>query len=141
MAVADPSALNDSLRRLHRSAIVSLALCAVGIGIVVIASDAPAPEADPGRYSLPALALAALAILTRRSAVGPRSSLRAFVYGSVVSMLGAVGLGLLGLFVTLRDQQATLGLLYALAGALLVLRPPPVLRPPADEESDGEARS
>lgn len=128
MAGIDPSALNDSLRRLHRSAIVSLALCAIGIGIASIAGTSPPPDTTTARYSPLALALAAVAILLRRSSTGPRRSLRTFVYGSVVSLLGAVGLGLLGLFVALRESQLSMGLLYTLAGALLALRPPPTLR-------------
>jgi hypothetical protein len=79
-------------------------------------------------YSLVALALAGLAILLRRSASVPRRSLRAFVYGTALSLLGAVGLGLLGLFVAVRESQFTVGLLYTLAGALLALRPPPTIQ-------------
>ncbi|MGH0032115.1 MAG: hypothetical protein ACQGVC_20180 [Myxococcota bacterium] len=122
----DPAALNDSLRRLHRSAVVSLAVCAAGIGVAYLAGATGQDPAGtlPRAYSFTALALAAVAILLRRSSAGPRRSLRAFVYGSVVSLLGAVGLGLLGLFVALREAQTSVGLLYTLAGALLVLRPP-----------------
>jgi hypothetical protein len=122
----DPDALNDSLRRLHRSAIVSLAICAVGIGVVALASRPQPPAESTDIFSLVALALAAVAILLRRSLVAPRS-LRAFVYGSVISMLGAVGLGLLGLYVALHQSQALVGLLYTLAGVLLLLRPPATL--------------
>lgn len=128
MAEPDPHALNESLRRLHRSALVSLALCALAIGIAAFVSGEPAPSEEiEGPYSLAALALAAVAILLRRSSAAPRRSLRAFVYGSVLSLLGAVGLGVLGLFVALHESLTTIGLLYTLAGALLALRPPATL--------------
>lgn len=126
MADLDPQVLNDSLRRLHRSAIVSLAICAVGIGVLTLASDSPPPAEAADTWSIAALALAGTSILLRRSLVAPRS-LRAFVYGSVISILGAVGLGLLGLYVALRESQMIVGLLYTLAGVLLLLRPPATL--------------
>lgn len=128
MPSPDASAWNDSLRRLHRSAVVSLALCALGIGMMTFTTTPPADEVT-STYSLAALALAGLAIVLRPAVTSTRS-LRSFVYGSVVSMLGAVGLGLLGLLVALRESQTSVGLLYALAGTLLVLRPPPTIGDP-----------
>jgi hypothetical protein len=120
--------VNAALRRLHRSAIASLALCAVGIGIVILAGPRPEPEGEAGRwYSWIAFALAAVAIVTRRSVGGRARSLRAYVYGALASMVAAAGLGLLGMFVALRESETTIGLLYVLAGALLVLRPPALL--------------
>ena len=123
----DPAPVNDALRRLHRSAIASLFLCAVGIGLAAFFSaGAPDDEVRP-LYSWLALALAATAILTRRSGSRPEGSLRGFVYGSLLSMVAAAGLGLLGLYVAVREAQTTVGLLYTLAGALLVLRAPALL--------------
>ena len=127
MPEVDSRSLNDSLRRLHRSAIASLAVCALGIGVVAFAYDVKPPDDVSGSYSVAALALAAIAILLRRSGMALQHSLRSFVYGSVISMLSAVGLGLLGLYVALRESQTSVGLLYTLAGVLLVLRPPPTL--------------
>ena len=51
---------------------------------------------------------------------------RVFVYASVASLLCAGGLGLLGVAAG-ADGQTSTGLLYALAGALLSLRPPPTI--------------
>lgn len=120
----DPTPLNDALRRLHRSAIASLALCAVGIGFVSFSSGEPPRDAVGSFYSWIALFLAGTAILTRRTSASPKRSLRGHVYGSLVSLMAAVGLGVLGLVVALREGQASVGLLYTLAGTLLVLRRP-----------------
>ena len=124
----DPSPVDDALRRLRRSAIASLALCAVGIGIATFTAAAPRSGDVGGMYSWVALALAGTAILTRRSGFAASRSLRGLVYGSLVSMVAAAGLGILGLAVALREAQTTVGLLYTLAGALLVLRPPAPVR-------------
>jgi len=123
----DPTPVNAALRRLHRSTIASLFLCAVGIGIATLSREsAPAGEIE-GAYSWVALVLAATAILTRRTGIAPRTSLRSFIYASLASLVAAAGLGMLGLLVALKESQNTVGLLYTLAGALLVLRPPAML--------------
>jgi hypothetical protein len=51
-------------------------------------------------------------------------------------MLCSVGLGVLGIVVALRMQEFGVGLLYALAGALLLLRPPPRLVQAPSDGSD-----
>jgi len=129
----DPTPLNDALRRAHRSALASVAICALAIGAMMLASDASLDHVVDRRYSFVALGLAAASMLARRS-VGPRArNLRSFVYASLASMLCAVGLGVLALVVALRTQEFGTSLLYALAGALLLLRPPPRLTPaPSD---------
>jgi hypothetical protein len=135
-AAPDPTPVNEALRRLHRSAIVSLALCAAGIGIVSLAGPGPAPDGEVGRiYSWLALTLAAIAILTRRTGAGRARSVRRFVYAALASMVAAAGLGILGMLVALREAQNTVGLLYVLAGALLVLRPPAPLAASAPGDS------
>lgn len=134
----DPAPVNDALRKMHRSALVSVAVCAVVTGALGL-SGSEAQEEDVTRlYSFGALALAAVAILARRSVAGRTPQLRRFVYASVLSMLACVGLGLLGFAVAYREGQVAVGLLYVLAGALLLLRPPPRLvlgtRPDAEAE-------
>jgi len=136
----DPSPLNAALRRAHRSALVSVAVCALAIGAMMFAADAEVEaEGEVDRiYSFTALALAAISILARR-AVGTRKQLRAYIYASLASMLGAVGLGVLGIVVAVGTEEFSVALLYALAGALLLLRPPPQLAPaePTGAESSG----
>ncbi len=53
----DPTTLDQALRRLHRSAIVSLALCATGIGIAAFAGPEADAEGSGRTYSWVALAL------------------------------------------------------------------------------------
>lgn len=129
----DPSPLNDALRRAHRSALVSVAICAVAIGVLMFASESPSDGEVERAYSIAALGLAALSMLSRRSVSARASNLRGFVYASLASILAAVGLGVLGIVVAARTDEFSTGLLYALAGALLLLRPPPRLAPAATD--------
>lgn len=120
---ADPGSLDASLRSLRRSALVALALFALGIGLLALRAGAePGAEVDR-RVALAALALAGASILLRRS-LRARASARSFVIRQVASVLCAVGLGLLGALLAMREGQWQVGLLYNLAGALLLLRPP-----------------
>lgn len=132
--VPDPAPVNTALRRLHRSTIASLFLCAIGIGITSFTREGPPRDEVGGMYSWVALALAATAILTRRSGAAASGSLRGFIFASLVSMMAAAGLGLLGMLVAMVESQHSIGLLYTLAGALLVLRPPILLK---DSEGTG----
>lgn len=131
----DPTVLNEALRRLHRSAILSLALCATGIGIAAFTGPEASAEGGDRSYSWLALTFAVTAILTRRTAPLRAGSLRWLLYGALVSMLAAVSLGVLGAVVALYESQTQVGLLYTLAGALLVLRPPATLSGNASTES------
>ena len=115
---------------------MSVAVCAAAIGVLMFASDAPSEGEVESIYSVSALGLAAGSMLARRS-VGPRShQLRVFVYATLASMLCAVGLGALGIVVALRTDEFSVGLLYALAGALLLLRPPATLTQAPSNGSD-----
>jgi hypothetical protein len=134
MAAFDPTPLNDALRRLHRASIVSLGLCGIAVGIVALAQGAG--DFDPGASRWVAIALAAVAILARRS-IGPGGRLRVFLYTTVASLVACVGLGVLGVFLATRGQPAV-GALYALAAAILLLRPPPKLTKPKPRV-EGEA--
>ena len=114
----------------------NVAVCAAAIGALMFASDAPSEGEVENIYSMSALGLAAVSMLARRS-VGPRShQLRVFVYATLASMLSAVGLGALGIVVALRTDEFSVGLLYALAGALLLLRPPAMLTQAPSNGSD-----
>ena len=124
MEAAPPESAGDEplLRRVHIAVLAVLACAALTIASLGTQSEEAATE--PPLYSLAAVGLAALAILSRGARVGfaprlPRARRRA-----VISLLCAGTLGMLGLAVGTVEEQQQTGLLYALAGALLALRPP-----------------
>jgi hypothetical protein len=118
-----PDSLDASLRTLRRSALLALAVCALGIGLLALRSSVPQDTSVDRRITLTALVLAAASILTRRSIRAPASA-GVFFGTQVASVLCAVGLGLLGGLVAVRTGQWQVGLLYNLAAALLLVRPP-----------------
>ncbi len=117
----DPSGLDASLRRLRYSALIALAVCMVGIGLHAMRNEASGSELDRVFVWI-ALCLAAGSILMRRSAAS--GAPRAFVFLTIGSLLAAVALGLLGAWLAVRFDQIQPGILYNLAAALLLLRPP-----------------
>lgn len=119
----DPDALSATLQRLRRSALIAVALFALGIGLFAFASGSELSAEVDRRITFSALALAGASILTRRSLPRPGSS-RSFVAMQVASVLCAVGLGLLGALLAVRAGQWQVGALYNVAAALLLLRPP-----------------
>lgn len=124
MEGAPPEATGDEplLRRVHMAVLALIAGAA--LAIAALGSQSPEAATEPPFYSLAAIALAALAILSRGALVGPAPRLPRATRRAVLSLLCAGSLGMLGLAVgTIEEQQQT-GLLYALAGALLALRPP-----------------
>jgi hypothetical protein len=118
----DPSALETSLRSLRRSALLSVAVIALGIAVIGVRSHVDQGLGVDRPVTFGALALASVSVLARRS-FGGAVSARAFVTRHVASVLAAVGLGLLGGFVALREGQWQIGLLYEVAAALLLFRP------------------
>jgi len=121
----DPTPVNRALQRVHYGVLVTLAICALVIAVDGRVHEAPPPPPDEsGNHPGVALALAAVAILARRS-VRPWRPDRRFVYTTLASLVCVAGLGLLGVYVGLVRDHTTAGLLYTLAGTLLGLRPPP----------------
>lgn len=123
---------------MHRGVQGILLICAL-----VIASGGLPDSATPDRidrvYSLAALALAAGAILLRRSAVYRGGDPRLALGRSLGSLILSAGLGLLGVVVALREGAGSIGLLYTLAGGFLSLRPPVRIAAPAGSEPGSEA--
>ena len=112
-----------SLRSLRRSALLAIAMFAVGVGWIALrAGDEPPTEVDR-RITYVALALAGVSILTRRTLPGSASP-KAFVATQITSVLCSVGLGLLGAVLAVRYGQWQVGLLYNVAAALLLFRVP-----------------
>lgn len=134
MTSPDPTPLNDALQRLRNASGASLLLCGLAIGAIAWTRESEVVF-DAGRSRYIAMGLAAVAILARRRPELARRGLRPFLYASVGSLMACVGLGLLGIVVALQGQT-TVGGLYTLAGAILLLRPMPRFAgPPPDEES------
>jgi len=121
VSATGPDDLIASLRRPRHAALLVLAACALATGVLALSE----PETGPvdRRYTVAALALAAASIFTRRSVPGTDPA--RLVTLQRVSCTAAALLGLLGLALAVRDQQASVGLLYCVAGALLLLRPAP----------------
>jgi hypothetical protein len=127
---SDATDLIAALRRPRLAALGVLGVCALVTGALSLA------EGDTGpvdrRYTMLALALGAVSIFARRTVPGGESASR-LIRLQQLSCAAAAGLGGLGLALALRDGQASVGLLYCVAGALLLLRPAPrrvVPRPP-----------
>jgi hypothetical protein len=127
------AALDRALRGVHRSVLVTLAVCAG----VIAASAEPVPAAGaadvPRGFAHAATALAAVAILTRRRRAAGANP-RGHVALSLASLLSACGVGIVGVAAALAGTPRTTALVYALAGAIFALRPPQPIaaRPPAE---------
>ncbi len=123
----DPNELVDALRRFRLAALAVLAVCAIGAGYLTLSEGETGPV--DRRYTLTALVLAGISILCRRSVPGSQSPAR-LVALQRASCGAAAFLGLLGLMLAIRQGEASVGLLYCVAGALLLLRPAPRLLAP-----------
>ena len=86
----------------------------------------PPPGPFPG-YSLAALLVAGVSIFARREPRRPILDVRPILRRTLVGLTFAGLLGPLGVLISLREGAQTTGLLYALAGAFLSLRPPPTV--------------
>lgn len=121
VSAPDPNALVAALRRPRHVALLVLAVCALATGALSLSG--PRTGSVDRRYTLAALALAAASIFTRRSV--PGADPVRLVALQRASCSAAALLGLLGLALAVREQQPSVGLLYCVAGALLLLRPAP----------------
>ena len=131
---ASELALNRALLRVHRSALVTLAVCA---GVIALSAAPETPTISEGTrrsFTYVAVALATASILTRRRPTAPIASPRAHVILSLASLLCACGLGIAGVAFAVAGGPRTTALVYALTGAIFALRPPKPIasRPPAD---------
>jgi uncharacterized membrane protein len=121
VSAPDPNALVAALRRPRHVALLVLAVCALATGVLTLSEPMTGPVDQ--RYTLAALALAAASIFTRRSVPGADPA--RLVALQRASCAAAALLGPLGLALAVREHQASVGLLYCVAGALLLLRPAP----------------
>ena len=120
-----------TLRTAHRASLAALAVCAL-----VIAAGAGESQVDvPGRsYTVAALALAALSIGGRLIANAPKTASHTSVRLLLASLALAVGIGVVGLLVSLEEGLWKTGLFYTLAGGMLAMRPPTAVARPASED-------
>jgi hypothetical protein len=132
---ATARALNRTLRGVHRGVLVALAVCA---GAIAVSAEPETTGISAGAergFTYAAVGLAVASILTRpRRPTASIANPRAHVALSLVSLLCAGGLGIVGVAFALAGGPRTTALVYALAGAIFSLRPPKPIadRPPAD---------
>jgi hypothetical protein len=121
---ASPAPLQRALRRSHQSVLLTLAVCAAVIALGGEAPDAgeTAPGADGFTYA--ATALAVVSILARRRQPARADGVRAHVALSLLSLVAAGGVGLVGVVASTAGTPRNAALVYVLAGALFALRPP-----------------
>lgn len=117
----DVAAQNSALRRVHRSVLATLVLCAI---VVWTAGDPDASGEADRRFTWVAFGLAAASILVRRAVapglLGPRP--RKLL---LASLLLAGSIGGVGVVLAAGGGPRSIGLLYVLGAAILALRPPP----------------
>lgn len=122
------SGLNASLRRAHRSALVTLALCAVFCAL----QQWPQEEPPPDRHTtVVAVALALSTIVLRRFSTSPVMGARPRVGVLMASYGAAVALGLTGAYAASMLSAVQTGLVFCVAAAIFCLRPPPLILPPS----------
>lgn len=116
--------LTQALRRVHRSVLATIAVCALVIATAADpADDAGLGGADRG-FTLAALVLGIGSILARRQAEAPALSPRLRVPLALAGMLLAGAIGIVGVVLALTQDEREAALLYALGAAILALRRP-----------------
>ena len=134
---AEPSdaaraALDNALQRTHRAVLLLLGACAVTIVFV-----APPDEAGndsgvvPEGYTLAAIGLSLGVVVARRLATSPVMQLRTRARLTIASLTLAGLLGLLATTLAFATGITTAALVFTLAAALFILRPPTLPRPAA----------
>ena len=113
--------LNRAIQRVHRSVLITLAGCAI---VVWLNTAADASETTPRVYAWAATALGGIAILARPFRGAPIKNPKLVVARIVISLLGAAGVGLVGVVAAVTGGPRTTALAYVLAGAIFALRPP-----------------
>jgi hypothetical protein len=121
--------LTQALRRVHRSVLGTIVVCAI---VIASAAD-PADDAGLGgadrRFTLAALALGIASILARRQAEAVGLSPRLRLWLAVAGMLLAGAIAVVGVALAVTQDEREAALLYALAAAILALRRPAPVMP------------
>lgn len=125
------AALDAALRRLHRIVLLLLAACAL---TTLFLAPAAAKGADaaavPPNYTLAAVGLGLGVVVARRLATSPVMQLRTRARLSIFSLVFAGLLGLLATMLGLQHGATQPALVFTLAGAVFILRPPALPPPP-----------
>lgn len=120
--------LDRALRRLHWSALATLAACVL-VALLQPGGDEPAPDRTLATVGV---ALAVATILARMFASSPVMRPRPRFVLVLAHLLCALALGLLGAYLAVALDEKRVGLGFALGGGILCLRPPPRLAPDGD---------
>jgi len=112
---------------LHRCVLGLLVACAL---VVALAAESGDEQAIPPRnYTLIAVGLALGVVSTRRLSTSPVISARARARLSILSLTLAGALGLVAAMLGAQHGAKQSALVFTLAAALFVLRPPALARP------------
>ena len=132
------AALNRSLQRLHRCVLGLLAACALA---VVLAPGVAWGDALPPRsYTLVAIGLALGVVLSRRLSTSPVVRVRARTRLAVASLVFAALLGLVAAALGVQHGATQPALVFTLAAAVFVLRPPRVADAPTGSTATSSSR-
>ena len=124
------AALSRALQRLHRCVLVLLAACALA---VVLAPASDYGDAMPPRnFTLAAVALALGVVVSRRLSTSPVAGVRARTGFAIAYLAFAAVLGLVAAALGLMHGATQPALVFTLAAALFVLRPPVLTNPALD---------
>jgi len=131
---------DTTLRNAHRAALAGLAACALVIALRAEGAETATPE-TMRPYAYAATALAVGSIFTRRRRP-PESAegVYAHVLWSLLSLGFATGVGVIGVAASVAGTPLRAALLYAFAGVIFALRPPPPARAGAADAPSGSRR-
>jgi hypothetical protein len=123
MTAAESSieSLNRAVARAHRSVLILLTGCAA---VILLTGAANAMSETPRVYAYAATACGGLAILARPFRTGPIGNPKLLIARTLVSLMSAAGVGLIGVAAAAAGSPRSTALVYVLAGAIFALRPP-----------------
>jgi len=124
----DPTPLNQALTGTHRSVLVLLAACA----LFIVLQPAGEEQSPPPLYTAIALGLAVASIVCRRLSTSPVMSPKPKVALAVAGLVLAALVGVTAVMLTQLDGDKQNALLFVLGAAILSLRPPIRIAPPAE---------
>jgi len=130
--LAELAAAADALRPWHRAALGVIAGCAIVIAVRAWTGDdtgVPPDAMPPRHFTLAAVGLAVATVGLRRLASSPVMALRPRVLLSLAALGSATALGLLAAALDAIAGQTQTALVFTLAAAIFILRPP-IPRPP-----------